>query len=79
MAIRFPQGPKGPTQGTSVQMQCSHGASHGGHHLELVTAVTLRNRQKYDLVSHVFVDAEPGIRTMSNKHKLAHDAAQQLS
>jgi hypothetical protein len=46
------------TQGTSVQMQCSHGASHGGHHLELVTAVTPRNRQKYDLVSHVFVDAE---------------------
>ena len=45
----------------------------------LATAVTLRNRQKYDIASHVFVDAEPGIRTMSNKHKLAHDAAQQLS
>ena len=58
VAIRFPWGPKGSTQGTSVQMQCSHGASHGGHHLELVTAVTLRNSQKYDLVSHVFVDGE---------------------
>ena len=53
MAIRFPLGPKGPTQGTSVQMQCSNGASHGGHHPELVTAVTLRNRQKYDLVNLV--------------------------